>query len=252
MPRSAQPQKRAAPTSESIDEHVAKEKKTRRAYEALGSGEVLAEMEASEPKVMRALRLARAALAQRGLGRGKIRPTSVATDAHLAFLAQRRPTTLRGLREVPGFGPAVGECGDRVKHYGKELLGALADARTGRKVTTKRVLREKRNADRALIKGAKKKNEAMFEALKGARKAGMHAERTRKGGNPDYPGYVIASDVDLARVALHNDSWSAAPATIEELRTINKFGPSIGKPAERVRIAGKHIVDAINSTRVAK
>jgi hypothetical protein len=209
-------------------------------------------MEGSEPKVKRALRSARAALAQRGLGRGKIRPTSVATDAHLAFLAKKRPSTLRGLRKVPGFGPAIGKCGDRVKHYGKELLGALADAQAGGRATIKRVLREKKNADKALIKDAKTNNEAMFEALKGARKAGMHAERTRKGGNPSYPAYVIASDVDLARIALHNDSWAAAPATIEELRTINKFGPSTGKPAERVRIAGKHIVDAINGTRVAK
>merc|ERR1712012_1173376 len=105
--------------------------------------------------------------------------------------------------------------------------------------------------DKALIEDAKKKNGAMFEALKGARKAGMLAERSREGGNPNYPPYVIASDVDLARVALHKDSWAAAPATIEELRTINKFGPSTGKPAERVRIAGQFIVDAINSTRVA-
>jgi len=227
--------------------------KKRQAFVAVGSEEVLREMEDTEPLVMKALKEARSALAQKGLGNGKIRPTSVASDAHLAFLAKQTPTSIKKLRKVPGFGPSEGTPGNRVKHYGKVLLDALADARAGRRpAATKQVKRDKVQADKALIKMARSTNKAMFDALKVARKVGMIRERTRPGGNPCYPAYVIASDVDLGRVALHNNAWATAPATIEELRKINKFGPTTGEPSQRVRIAGQFIIDAINSTRLAK
>mmetsp|Transcript_24011 Transcript_24011/g.59888 ORF Transcript_24011/g.59888 Transcript_24011/m.59888 type:complete len:250 (+) Transcript_24011:48-797(+) len=220
------------------------------AFEPVGSEDVVLEMAQTQPHIIEALKTARSALAQKGLGNGKVWPTSVATDAHLAFLAKHAPATIDDLRQVPGFGPAEGEPGDRVKHYGEVLLGALADARAGRAPeVTSAVKAEKAEANKVLIERAKASNPQMFEELKKARQAAAKAERERPGGNPKYPAYVVASDVDLARVALHEDSWSGDPATLEKLRSINGFGPATGELSTRARIAGPFFVEAINKAR---